>query len=106
MKTIIPFLEEVYEFSDKDEVHSAGDRIFDFIQGHLRKRYFETCKYVLSIVDTSRLNPALLVTFLSTTFAARDKLQPSRDAYYAKVFEVLSQARGIEAASKLLGKYR
>jgi hypothetical protein len=100
------FLTDVYRLSSENKVHAAGDLIFDFVQEFLRNGNFQDCQRLLMAVDVSRLEPALLVTFLSTTFEARHKLQPSRDEYFEKVSRVLARTRGTEATSQLLNKYR
>ena len=98
-------LGEVYRLSRSGSVHAAGDRIFDLVHGLLRSRDFATCDRLLTTVEPEKLEPALMVTFLSTTIAARQELR-ERDDYFRRVLDVLTRERGPERAARLLDKYK
>jgi hypothetical protein len=98
-------LTEVYRLSQSGSVHAAGDRIFDLVHGLLRDRDFAACDRLLGAVEPDKLEPALMVTFLSTTLAARQELR-ARDDYFRRVLDVLTRERGPEQAARLLNKYR
>lgn len=100
------FLDEIYRLSHDEKFHAAGDLIFDFIQGLLKNRDFKTCNRLLSAVDVARLEPPSMITFLSSTLAAKGQLGPARDHYRSRVLETLTRDRGEEEATKLLDKYR
>ena len=99
------FLNEVYRLSQADRVHAAGDLIFDFIHGLLRRGDYSACDHLLLIVEPARLRPALMVTFLSTTLNARQRLK-TRDHYFQRALDALAEEHGPERAAKLLEKYR
>jgi hypothetical protein len=82
-----------------------GVVIFDLVQGLLRDGDFPACDRLLSMVDISRLKSALMITFLSTTFTAKNKLR-AREDYYSRVLAHLIAERGTNRATKLLDKYR
>jgi hypothetical protein len=98
------FLDQVYQLSNLGKVHAAGDIIFDLIQGFLKAGSFSACDQLLSMVDVPRLNPALMITFLATTFTARDRLR-AREAYFSRVLAYLTEERGEDRAKRLLDKY-
>ena len=99
------FLDEVYRLSQSGSVHAAGDRIFDLVHGMLRSRDFAACDRLLMAVEPDKLEPALMVTFLSTTLAARQELR-ERDDYLPARPGPLTRERGPERAARLLDKYK
>jgi hypothetical protein len=99
------FLEEVYRLSQSGSVHAAGDLIFDFVLGLMRSRDFAACDRLLMAVDPDKLRPAPMITFLSTTLTARQKLR-ARDDYFRSVLDTLTRERGPQPAAKLLDKYK
>jgi hypothetical protein len=98
-------LGQVYRLSQSGSVHAAGDRIFDLVHSLLRDRDFAACDRLLMTVEPDKLEPALMITFLSTTLAARRELR-ERDAYFRRAMDVLTRERGPERAARLLDKYR
>jgi hypothetical protein len=99
------FLGEVYRLSQSGSVHAAGDLIFDLVLGLMRSRDFAACDRLLMAVDPDKLRPALTITFLSTTLAARQKLRAS-DEFFRRVLDTLTRERGPERAARLLNKYQ
>jgi hypothetical protein len=99
------FLGEVYRLSRSGSIHAAGDLIFDFVHGLMRSRDFAACDRLLMAVEPDELQPALMITFLSTTLTARPKLR-ARDDYFSRVVDALTRERGPVRAAKLLDKYR
>ena len=95
----------MYRLSQGEAVHAAGDLIFDFVHDSLRNGDFAAVDLLLEAVDASQLKPAILITFLSTTITAKQKLG-ARHLYFERVLDVLSQERGPDKASRLLEKYR
>lgn len=99
------FLADVYQLSQAGSVHAAGDAIFDFVDGLLRGRDFAACDRLLMAVEPERLRPALMITFLSTTLTAKQRLR-AREDYFRRVLDTLTRERGPERAAKLLDKYK
>jgi hypothetical protein len=98
-------LQDVYRLSEIEMVHGAGDLIFDFVHDALRQGDFGAVDHLLESVEPSKLKSSLMITFLSTTLAAKHKLEV-RDSYFQRVLHHLSRERGPEKASRLLEKYR
>ena len=87
------FLGEVYRLSQAGSVHAADDLIFDFVDGLLRGREFAACDRLLMAVEPGKLRPALMITFLSTTLAARQQLGARGDDF-RRVLDALTRERG------------
>jgi hypothetical protein len=99
------FLREVYRLSQAGSVHAAGDLILDFVHDLMRSRDFAACDRLLVAVEPDKLRPALMITFLSTTLTARQKLR-ARDDYFRRALDTLTRERGPERATRLLDKYK
>jgi hypothetical protein len=98
-------LDQIYQLSLAGKVHAGGDVVFDLVQGLLRAEDFPACDQLLRMVDVTRLEPALMISFLATTFTARSMLQ-AREAYFSRVLARLAEERGKDRATRLLDKYR
>ena len=99
------FLREVYRLSQAGADHAAGDLIFDYAQRLMRGRDFAACDRLLTAVEPERLRPALMISFLSTTLTAKQRLR-AREDYFRRVLDALTRERGPERAAKLLDKYQ
>lgn len=95
------FIDTVYEYQKKGDLDGGVDYIFSVLNSWLYKGEFNLADYVLAIIDEKKLESDLLLSFLTITRAARDKL-PSRSKYIDRAFHRISQLRGHAVAKKLL----
>lgn len=98
------FLEQVYRLGDLNDLQSATDRIFKYIDDLLLAGAFPLCNEILKRADVKRLPTALMRSFLTITAAAKERL-PARDAFYRDAFAEMVRLKGdAEKARKLLGR--
>lgn len=77
------------------------DRLFDFFDDLLLAGHFDECSMLLDKVSLGEKSPAELLTILTATAAARDKL-PARGGLFSRVRAELVQ-RGEDADALLSG---
>jgi hypothetical protein len=102
---IARFCEKVYVLSDVGEIRQGIDVIFQTINKVLNRCSFQLCDKILGEVNVQRLSSPLMVGFLSITLASKEFLV-ARPNFYARVHEKLVEERGLEAANRLLNKYK
>lgn len=99
---ITGFLDDVYRLAAVGDLQLATDRVFDYIDRRLLEESFAVCNAILGRIDVRKLPAALLRSFLTITYAARERL-PARRALYERAFQEMAGSKGHELAQKLLG---
>lgn len=95
------FLDRVYQFEQRAETTAGIDYIFSSLNEMLATGDAEMCDSILASVDINRLKTDLLLSFLTITFAGRERL-PSRRRYYAKARRQIARDVGWCEARRLL----
>jgi hypothetical protein len=98
---IKPFLDRVYEYTEKEEIDVLIDYIFYVIDEWLCEGKFELVDEVLVFVETSRLEVNGMLSFLTITHAAQSKLK-NRIWFYNKVYSILLKSEGRYRTKRLL----
>jgi len=97
------FLQDIYGLDTTEKRQAAIDHVFDYIDRLFWKDEFFICDTILRRLNTSRLSPSLLRSFLVITNAAKEKL-PSRNSFFLRVREEIVEKKGEAVARRLLNK--
>lgn len=100
-KKVDDFLDLVYEFQITKNIHHGMSYIFDYINYMLCQAEFELCDEILASIKEYKFNTRILLTFLTITNAAKDKLSNRKD-YYNRAYKVIELLEGKEAAKQIL----
>ena len=95
------WLENAKELDERGDDIAAMDLVFDRVDNLLLRGDFSSVDNLLRVIDVSRYSEDLLLTILTATLAAKDKLR-ERTAYFQQVHETLTH-RGIDADRVLVG---
>jgi hypothetical protein len=95
------FLNEVYRLDFAGQTQSATFVVFDRVERLLHGGSFGECDEILTHVNVDMLSSSLVRSFLTITFAAKDRL-PYRSELFLKARSRLTTLRGEAVATKLL----
>lgn len=94
-------LDTVYLLVASDRDEEAGTFIYQKINAMLCNGKFEEIDKILKSVEILALSMLIMSSFLSVTFAAKDKL-PSRSLLHDKIYARMIELKGREKADSLL----
>jgi hypothetical protein len=101
IREVDDFLLEVYRLDASGDLQSATDKVFEYIDRLLVSKLFDVCTEILKRVNIERLSTALMRSFLTITFAAKDQIE-ERGAFFLRVEKEMIARRGPEVAKRLL----
>jgi hypothetical protein len=102
-RTLDALLEEVYSLAKHNDLDTATDRIFDFIDRLLSDGSFPVCDELLRRIEVDHLPPALMRSFLAITVAAKDRL-PSWKELYRNIEQKMVELKGPAKTQRLIGQ--
>lgn len=84
-----------------DNEQMAAERVLDFLEARLSDAQFDEVDVFLENAKTEGLSPAVIITILTITYHAKDKLT-KRDQFLADAEMTLNKRIGEDRAKALL----
>jgi hypothetical protein len=101
LSEVSAFLAEISRLAAAAQEDAAMDAIFDHVNALLMAGQFARCDELLRLIDVDKVPPVLLISFLTITAPAKDKLA-ERGHFYDRAKAEIVRRRGPETTARLL----
>lgn len=95
-------IEDIEKLLSSNRIRPAIQLIFSTVNSWLCDGRLDLCRRAIDQVKPRQLGIDLSLSFLTITFAAKAKLNPSRAKLHKRLFEYISECRGPSVAENLL----